>query len=269
MTTTYVFDQAWQRERDRLTALEALYDGPSRRLLAEIGVGPGWRCLEVGCGAGGIAMWLADQVGDAGHVLATDLDTRFLDGHGRDNLEVRTHNIVTDPLDEAAFDVIHARAVVEHVADREQVLKRLATALRPGGWLLIEDVDFGGVTAGMLAAYVTAPEPERAALERIYLAIAKVFGAIGAEPSFGRRLVTVLTEAGLSGVAAELHAPVVSGGNEQWTRGSIEQLADRVVATGIATAADVEWFLAASAKPDFYYLPPLMVSARGQRGDGS
>jgi SAM-dependent methyltransferase len=263
--TTYVFDQAWQREHDRLTALESLYDGPSRRLLGDLGVGAGWRCLEVGCGAGGLARWLADRVGETGHVLATDLDTRFLDGHGRDNLEVRTHNVVTDPLDEAAFDVIHARAVVEHVPEREYVLKRLVAALRPGGWLLIEDVDFGGVTAGMLAAYATAPESERAALERVYLAIAKVFGAIGADPSFGRRLVTALTEAGLSGVTAELHAPVVSGGNEQWTRGSIEQLAERVVATGIATSDDVQWFLAASARPDFYYLPPLMVSAWGQR----
>src|SRR5215467_10364022 len=114
---TYVFDQAWQKERDRLTALESLFDGSSRRLLADLGVGAGWRCLEVGCGAGSVARWLADRVGGSGHVLATDLDTRFLDGHGRANLDVRTHNIVTDPLAEASFDVIHARAVVEHVAD--------------------------------------------------------------------------------------------------------------------------------------------------------
>src|SRR3954466_14899908 len=147
--STYVFDQAWQKERGRLTALESLYDGVSRRLLDERGVRAGWRCLEVGGGAGGIARWLADRVGETGYVLATDLDTRFLRQDVRPNLEVRTHNIVTDPLDEAVFDVIHARAVVEHVADREQVIKRLAAALRPGGWLVIEEVDFGGATAGM------------------------------------------------------------------------------------------------------------------------
>ena len=160
--STYVFDQAWQKERDRLSALESLYRrrvppvaGRSRRR-GRMAV-PGGRLLA----RGGIALWLADRVGETGHVLATDLDTRFLDGHGRANLEVRTHNIVTDPLDEAAFDVIHARAVVEHVADREQVLKRLVAALRPGGWLLIEEVDFGGATAGMLAQYVTAPAAGR------------------------------------------------------------------------------------------------------------
>src|SRR5262245_47729821 len=176
--STYVFDQAWQRERDRLTALESLYDRATRRLLHELGLRTGLRCLEVGCGAGGIALWLADRVGETGHVLATDLDTRFLDGHDRANLEVLTHNIVTDPLDEAAFDVIHARAVVEHVTDREQVLKRLAAALRPGGWLLLEEVDFGGTTAGMLAEYASAPEPQRASVERIYRGVASVFSAI-------------------------------------------------------------------------------------------
>ena len=263
--STYAFDQAWQREHSRLTALESLFDTRSRRLMDDLGLRTGWRCLEIGCGAGGLARWLADRVGETGHVVATDLDPRFLDGHGRANLEVLTHDVATDPLDEAAFDVIHARAVVEHVTDRDQVIKRLAAALRPGGWLLIEEVDFGGATAGMLAEYVGAPEPQRAAMERIYLSVANVFSAIGADPSYGRRLVAALTDAGLARIAAELHAPVVSGGDEHWTRNSIAQLTERIVAIGPATADDVEWFLARSSEPDFSYLPPLMVSAWGQR----
>ena len=263
--STYVFDQAWQKERNRLSALEFLFDHASRRILSDLGVGPGWRCLEVGCGAGSMALWLAAQVGKTGHVLATDLDTRFLEGHGRANLDVRTHNIVTDSIDEAAFDLIHARAVLVHLPDRDQVLKRLVAALRPGGWLLIEDVDFGGATAGVLGHYVTGPPSEQAAMERLYQAVAAVFAANGADPSYGSRLTGALAEAGLAQVTAELHTPVVSGGSEQWVRGSAEQLAERLVATGITTADDIQWFLDASAKPGIYYLPPLMVSAWGQR----
>src|SRR5262249_21391816 len=48
--STYVFDQAWQKEHDRLSALESLYDRASRRHLGALGVGDGWRCLEVGAG---------------------------------------------------------------------------------------------------------------------------------------------------------------------------------------------------------------------------
>lgn len=262
---TYVFDQAWQREHDRLTALESLFDGSSRRLLADLGVGAGWRCLEVGCGAGSVARWLADRVGGSGHVLATDLDTRFLDGHGRANLDVRTHDIVTDPIGDAAFDLVHARTVVMHLADRHQVLKQLVAALRPGGWLLIEDVDFADTTAATLGGYVTAPPPAPAAMRRVYEAIAALFAANGADPAHGRHLPAALVGAGLANVGAELHTPVVPGGSEQWTRGSVEQLAERVVAIGPATASDVELVLALTADPDVFYLPPLMVSAWGQR----
>lgn len=262
---TYVFNQAWQKERDRLGALESLFDESSRRFLAGLGVGEGWRCLEVGCGAGSIAVWLADQVGPTGRVVATDLDTRHVDGQGRANLEVLTHNVVTDPLDEATFDLIHARAVLVHLPDRQLVLKRLVSALRPGGWLLIEDVDFGGATSSMLAEYVTAPGAAPAATRRIYQAFSAVFAANGADPSYGTRLTATLVGAGLADVGAELHAPLASGGSEQWTRGSAEQLADRLIGTGLTSAADIQLFLEFSAQPGNYYLPPLMVSAWGQR----
>jgi SAM-dependent methyltransferase len=261
---TYVFDPAWQKERDRLGALESLFDGASRRLLAALGVGDGWRCLEVGCGAGGLATWLADRVGSAGHVVATDLDTRFAEAHGRANLDVLTHDIVTDPLEEAAFDLVHARALLEHVPAREDVLKRMVSALRPGGWLLVEDVDFGGPTAAALARYLS-PSGATAVIERVYLAVGAVFAAVGAEPSYGNRLPAALTAAGLTNVRAEVHTQVVAGGTEVWTRGTVQQLAERLVGTGLASADDVETFLTMTGQPSTFYVPPLMVSAWGQR----
>jgi SAM-dependent methyltransferase len=262
--STYVFDPAWQKERDRLGALESLFDGSSRRLLSSLGLGEGMRCLEVGCGAGGIALWLADQVGDTGHVLATDVDTRFLDGHGRANLDVLTHDVVTGELAGEAFDLVHARAVLEHVPGRDDALRRLASALRPGGRLLVEDVDFGGPTASALAHHFS-PAEGVAAVERIFLAVATVFAAVGADAAYGRRLPTALVDAGLVDVGAEVHAPVVAGGTESWSRGTVEQLADRLVSTGLTSPADIEWFLSTTAQPSTYYLLPLMVSAWGWR----
>src|SRR5918911_3842606 len=140
--STYVFDQAWQREATRLGSLQALLAPATQRHLAARGVGPGWRCLEVGAGAGSIACWLADRVGPGGHVVATDLDTRFLERHARPNLDVRRHDVVHDPLETDAYDLVHARALLEHLPERDQVLPRLIAALRPGGWLVVEDIDF-------------------------------------------------------------------------------------------------------------------------------
>jgi 2-polyprenyl-3-methyl-5-hydroxy-6-metoxy-1,4-benzoquinol methylase len=149
---THVFDHSWQRERDRLRGIESLPDSSTRRIPADRGVRPGWSCLEVGRGAGGVAIWLAEQVGSSGHVPAIDLDTRFVDA-GPDNLEVRQPDLVTDELERGAFDLVHARAVLEHIPQREIALERMIAALKPGGWLVIEDVDFGGAMTAAASRY--------------------------------------------------------------------------------------------------------------------
>jgi len=80
---------AFERERDTGTI----------RYFEEIGVSSGWRCLEVGGGGGTIAEWLCQRVGTAGHVVATDLDTRLLEAILSPNIEVRRHDIVNDELE--------------------------------------------------------------------------------------------------------------------------------------------------------------------------
>ena len=94
---------------------------------------PVWNCLEVGEGGGSIAKWLCERVTSTGHVLVTDIDTRFLEQLRLPNLEVRQHNIVTDPLPERAFDLVHARLVLAHVPERNMALRKLISVLRPGG----------------------------------------------------------------------------------------------------------------------------------------
>src|SRR5213596_691056 len=88
---TYVFDNAWESERARLTGLESGLDAGTIRHLENLGVGAGWRCWEIGGGGGSIAAWLCERVGDDGHVLATDLETTFLEGLPYANIVVRRH----------------------------------------------------------------------------------------------------------------------------------------------------------------------------------
>jgi ubiquinone/menaquinone biosynthesis C-methylase UbiE len=101
--STYLLDNAAPQSPDRFDALSTLFDRDSIRYLEDRGVGPGWKCLEVGGGGGSIAAWLAARVGPTGHVLVTDLDPRFLSSSRLSNLEVRRHNIVTDPLPDATL----------------------------------------------------------------------------------------------------------------------------------------------------------------------
>jgi SAM-dependent methyltransferase len=137
---TYALDNSSREAPARFDALSGIYDRDTIRHLQDRGVGECWRCLEVG-GGGSITAWLANRVGPTGGVLVTDIDPRFLEPLSAQNVEVREHNIVTDPLPEAAFDLIHARLVLIHLPEREKVLARLVSALKPGGWLVDEDFD--------------------------------------------------------------------------------------------------------------------------------
>jgi ubiquinone/menaquinone biosynthesis C-methylase UbiE len=262
--TTYVFDQAWQRERQRLTSIEASFDAASQRFIRALGLEPGWRCLELGFGAGSMARWLAHQVGPTGSVLATDLDPRFLQGHGIANLEVRQHNVVVDPLEPASFDLIHARAVMMYVNPLDAALAKLVAALKPGGWIIFEDVHFGGAAAAAIACYVE-PATEQAITERAMRAVAEVFSTIGADPNFGPKLPALLKRAGLTQVAAEVHAPVVDGGAPAWVPMSLEAVRPRIAQLGLLTDAEAEQAIRALGDPAGHYLTPLLVSAWGQR----
>src|SRR5215469_6283678 len=131
MSTGYVFYPAWEAEHARLRALENLFDPATIHHLAGVGVESGWRCLEVGGGAGSIARWLAGRVAPGGQVVATDVDTRFLDDQGVDNLEVRRHDITCDPLEAGAFDLAHERVVLMYLPQREQAMARMVEAVRP------------------------------------------------------------------------------------------------------------------------------------------
>src|SRR5438477_4420279 len=132
-------------EDERLTLLEQLYDPVSRRRRAL--VEQGWRCLEVGAGRGSMAVWLAEQVGPAGQVVVTDIDTRYLQRLDLPNLEVLQHNILDDSLEvlgPGSFDLVCSRLTLFHLVGRQEVaIRQMTECLRPGGWLIDEDADWG------------------------------------------------------------------------------------------------------------------------------
>src|SRR5215207_5503628 len=104
-TSGYVFDNANSQTNLRFAAVSEMYDPGTVRHLTELGVGLGWRCLEVGAGGGSIASWLCDRVASDGAVVATDLDTTVLRELSRRNLEIRVHDVLKDDLPQGEFDL--------------------------------------------------------------------------------------------------------------------------------------------------------------------
>ena len=211
-TTQYFFDKGEADEQARLGGISAMFDPLAVRNLAAVGVAPGWRCLEVGAGTGTIARWLADAVGPSGRVTATDIDPRFLDGLPR--VEVIRHDVTSDPLEPGAYDLVHARMVVEHLPDRPGVIGRLAAAVRPGGVLMLEDLIFGGpVTAAVEPA--TRPADIGPLITRCTDAFAAGLRAAGADTHFGAQLPGALAAAGLQDIQAEFTHRLIYGGSPE------------------------------------------------------
>src|SRR3954447_18249115 len=142
LPTGYALDPAWHAERERLESLTSLYDARTLQLCERLGLAAGWHCLDAGAGTGSLAAALAERVGPAGPVTALDSDTRFLAPLASDRLVVVEADLTAENLPYAQFDLVHARLVLEHLPERGRVLTALAAAVRPRGWLLVEDFDW-------------------------------------------------------------------------------------------------------------------------------
>jgi SAM-dependent methyltransferase len=199
-TPAYTLDNQWGAARERLQLLEGCCDPITEGNLDRVGVGPGWHCLEVGAGAGSVVRILCDRVGAEGRVLAVDLEPALLDGLAGPNLEVRRVDVVTDELPEAEFDLIHTRAVLLHIPQRDVVLEKLIRALRPGGILLAEEMD---VTPAYEASDSGFVRTIHAAWDRLIAAGADIFWAA--------RLSSVLETAGLVDVGGHRHPMTFTG----------------------------------------------------------
>jgi ubiquinone/menaquinone biosynthesis C-methylase UbiE len=260
----YALDNSAVEAGDRFAALSKLFDAGTIRHIEERGIAKGWHCLEVGGGGGSIAAWLSDRVGPAGRVVVTDINTHFLDSLERLNLEVRRHDIVTDPLPDGAFDLIHARLVLMHLPEREAVLTRLIKALKPGGWLLDEEFD-------VLSMYPDADLNRHEAVLSSFLALNRVLAERGVELRFGRFLYGQLRSLGMVEVGAQAQVSMGAGGSvvANLVRSNFCQLRDAMIQGGHITAEEIEDDLKRLDHPDSLILTPTMWSAWGHRPEGT
>ena len=117
-TSDYLLDNRAAAAQRRFGALSALFDDVTFRHVEALGIRPGWRSWEVGAGGPSVPNWLAGRVGPAGHVLATDIDTSWIDGVAP-QVEIRRHDVARDDLPPGVFDLIHARLVLCWIPGRD------------------------------------------------------------------------------------------------------------------------------------------------------
>lgn len=262
MTETHAYslaDAAATPELARLRTIEADWDAKTRRHLQALGVGSGHRCLEVGAGAGGVARWLSGQVGSDGRVVATDIDLRFLADLKADNLEVRRHDIAVDPLEGDSYDLVHCRVLLIHMRDPAAVLQRMFAALRPGGFLLLEEPTGRPGTGD--------PDwPGAAAFDRAEARHLAMLQAIGVQMTIGARLPGLLLRLGAVDVGAEETAHLLRPGPQVALKlATVQAFRAHAVASGSFTAAEVDEHCALLADPALVAVNAPLISVWGRR----
>lgn len=243
----------------RLAALAALFDPVTCRHLEAVGVGPGWRCWEVGAGGPSVPRWLADRVAPGGRVLATDLSLAHLPAGA--GVEVRRHDVAAEPAPDGPFDLVHARLVLVHVPERHAALRSMAGALAPGGWLVVEDADPG--LQPLSSIDPQGPDDELA--NRIRAGLRTLLGDRSADLAYGRRLPRLLRRAGLVDVQADAYLSVVHPAAAALETATMELVGERLVSAGVVTAAELERHLASVAAGRLDLSQPPLVSAWGRR----
>ena len=257
----YVFHRVEdQKELERLRMIELVFDPASRRRLLATGLQAGWRCLEVGPGAGSIMTWMGEVVGPTGQVVAVDLDPKFLSEAARPNVNVVRADIRTAQLPQQSFDLVHARYLLIHIPDYETALNRMLDCLKPGGWLVLEEPDFSASHG------ITGSAEQLAAVQKVNHAIKVMYDRLGMDYALGQRVQALLQARGLHSMTMENDGPLSAGGSGMATimKMSAVQLREKYVATGVVTDEDLDRYcrFAEDTQSSAVYYATIAVSGR-------
>ncbi|MHB8328096.1 MAG: class I SAM-dependent methyltransferase [Acidimicrobiales bacterium] len=257
----YLLDNAIAGASARLEALAALFDWWTFRHIDALGITPGWACWEVGAGGPSVVQGLAGRVGPGGHVLATDIDVSWAKDAAGPTVEVRRHDVAADEPPEQLFDLVHARLVLVHVTDRDRALRAMASALRPGGWLVVEDAD----PALQPLSCLDPRSPEEELANSLRTGFRLLMTERGADLAYGRKLPRLLRAIDLENVAADAYFPVGLPACNTLEIATINLIRDQLVTHKVATPEKIDRHLENVAAGRLDLAQPPLITAWGRR----
>src|SRR5437016_3052114 len=166
-------------------------------LFDQIGIGPGSRVVEIGCGPQGCLELLSDRVGAEGYVIRVELSElavatarRFLADRGITNTEVRQGHGAATGLETQSFDFATARLVLVNIPEPEKIVAEMAALVKPGGVVALHEADW--------IAHLCDPAlPE---WDRLMQALVTYSKENGIDLFIGRRIARMLRAAGLTDI---------------------------------------------------------------------
>lgn len=223
----------------------------------------GRRCLELGAGGGSVAVWLAGQVGPAGQVVATDVNTDRIPDHP--HLKVIAHDLAEGAgALGTGWDLIHARLTLEHLPNRVSLVRDLVAGLNPGGVLLVEDWD----TLRVAEMVMDAPDLDAAArYAKVQHTLSRLFSAAGTDRGWARQMHATLVREGLAAVDTVMHATAWTGGSpgSQLVTAVLAQLHDQLIRIGGLTEDELDQVTELLTDPRLVLAGHPLYSTAGRR----
>jgi SAM-dependent methyltransferase len=205
---------------------------------------------------------MSDRAGPRGRVVATDINTDWMAPALPANVDLLRHDIGVDPLPEGMFDLVHARAVLTFVPERRSALRRMITALKPHGWLVIEEL-----IPPITEALDPADEPDIELVHKARNAIMEMVRRRGGDSSFAREIPRLMRDAGLTDVGAEGYfLPFRTDAVAGLAKANIDQLGPSFVDHGLMSPAELDHFRRLLEQPDLLYPASMaLISVWGRR----
>ncbi|MDB5433674.1 MAG: hypothetical protein JWP35_4790 [Caulobacter sp.] len=231
MSSSYIIEGG-ETGRARLSVLSEVMAEATGALLDRVIVPRGASVLDVGCGAGEVTRELARRAGPGASVVGIDLDETKLAAARRDAPGLRFERMAAERAVDLGidFDVVYARFLLSHVTDPAAVLAACRERLKPGGRLVVEDVEF--------AAHLCWPP--RASFDRYVVWYRKAACKRGADADIGPKLPGLLRAAGFADIEARVVQPAgLSGPVKQMAHLTLAAIAPALVEGGIATAEQI------------------------------
>ena len=252
----------------RLNLLARVMLPTTSQLLKTVGLRQGMECLDVGCGGGHVSLLMASMIGPAGKVVGTDTDKEIIELAKEDAEIAKKGNVEFREVDACQshedYDLVYARFLLSHLREPEKCLETMVEACRPGGTIVVEDVDFAGSFC----------YPIRAAYERYLELYQKVVAQRGGDPNIGPKLPGMLRRAGAKGIQLNVVQPThLQGEGKLMASMTMERISGAVISEGLGTESEVQEIVnelnhAATDYETAMCLPRVFqVWGRSRRGD--